>query len=409
MSGALGLSTYRAFARRGDARIEPPNQPRPAGELVWLHAAEPVKLLALQNLAQRLCTARLGLHVLITAPALKALTDQEKNQTQPNIILVQAPSDHPAAVALFLAHWRPQVGIWTWGDLQPNLILEAAARKTALMLIDAEAKGFARRLDRWLPALTRHLLGTFNTISTRSETDRLRLISLGATPENTRAISPLLSGGQVLASDDQDLSELSTALHGRPAWFAVNATAKELPIMLTAHHHALRLSHRLMLIINLQDPKAADHANALCTQRHFSFAHWDQRHLPDDTTQVLFTANAQDHGLFFRLAPVAFMGSTLDDGRNGCDPLNAAALGCAVLYGPKVGQYMHSYSRMAAAGAARIVNDADTLGTAVSRLIAPDQAATMAHAGWEIISEGAGLIDHIVETVQETLDRSIAS
>jgi 3-deoxy-D-manno-octulosonic-acid transferase len=66
---------------------------------------------------------------------------------------------------------------------------------------------------------------------------------------------------------------------------------------------------------------------------------------------------------------------------------------------------MPSYSRLAAAGAARIVNDADALTTAVSRLIAPDQAATMAHAGWDVISEGAALADRIIDLTQDALDQ----
>ena len=119
----------------------------------------------------------------------------------------------------------------------------------------------------------------------------------------------------------------------------------------------------------------------------------------------MVTDDPGDRGLFFRVAPVSFLGSSLVQGNGGCDPLDAAALGSAVLYGPKVRHFMASYTRLAAAGAARIVNDADALGTAVSRLIAPDQAATMAHAGWDVISQGAALTDRVVDLVQDALDQ----
>ena len=92
----------------------------------------------------------------------------------------------------------------------------------------------------------------------------------------------------------------------------------------------------------------------------------------------------------------------------GCDPLDAAALGSAVLYGPKVRHYMASYSRLAAAGAARIVNDSDALGAAVSTLIAPEHAAAMAHAGWDVISQGAALTDRVLDLVQDALDLEAA-
>ncbi|NOR32353.1 MAG: 3-deoxy-D-manno-octulosonic acid transferase, partial [Sulfitobacter sp.] len=104
----------------------------------------------------------------------------------------------------------------------------------------------------------------------------------------------------------------------------------------------------------------------------------------------------------------SFLGSSLHSGPGGCDPFEAAALGSAVLYGPKVRRFLPSYTRLAAEGAARIVNDATALGTAVSRLIAPDQAAVMAHAGWDVISRGAALTDKVIDLVQETLDQQEA-
>jgi 3-deoxy-D-manno-octulosonic-acid transferase len=104
------------------------------------------------------------------------------------------------------------------------------------------------------------------------------------------------------------------------------------------------------------------------------------------------------------MAPVSFLGGSLVAGHNCVDPLEAAALGSAILYGPRVGKHLQSYSRLAAAGAARIINDSAALGMAVSRLVAPDQAAIMAHAGWDVISEGAALTDRISDLVQDTLD-----
>jgi 3-deoxy-D-manno-octulosonic-acid transferase len=136
---------------------------------------------------------------------------------------------------------------------------------------------------------------------------------------------------------------------------------------------------------------------------------WGDDPYPDETTQVMVADDPGDRGLFFRVAPVSFLGSSLVSGHGGCDPFEAAALGSAVLYGPKVRNFLPSYGRLATAGAARIVNDAGALGNAVSRLIAPDQAATMAHAGWDVISEGAELADRVIEMVQDRLDEEMGA
>jgi 3-deoxy-D-manno-octulosonic-acid transferase len=98
------------------------------------------------------------------------------------------------------------------------------------------------------------------------------------------------------------------------------------------------------------------------------------------------------------------MGSSLRPGMGGSDPNEPAAHGSAIVYGPNVGRYLPSYTRYAEAGAARIVRDADTLSAALSRLIAADQAAAMAHAAWDVASVGAEVTDHILDLVQDTLD-----
>ena len=56
-------------------------------------------------------------------------------------------------------------------------------------------------------------------------------------------------------------------------------------------------------------------------------------------------------------------------------------------------------------GAARIISDDLSLGNAVSRLIAPDQAASMAMAAWDVITVGAAATDRVIELVNTALDQ----
>ncbi|MFT6674962.1 MAG: 3-deoxy-D-manno-octulosonic-acid transferase [Sulfitobacter sp.] len=409
MARSLGLTAYRALARRAVAQTQHIFAPRPKGELLWIHAAEPGNVIAIQDLALRLCTARIGLNILITLPEGDAPTPPlPSRQDIGRIDQITAPSEHPQAVAAFLDHWKPDACIWAWGALRPNLILEAAARHCPLVLVDADTRGFDGRRDRWLPDLTRHLLALFSAVLARSDTARKRLVQLGRLRDTIDLTSPLLAGGQALPYVETDLSDLSMAMGGRPVWFAANVLPKEVPVVLSAHRKAMRLSHRLLLILHPASAPDGDAVEKLATSRDFNVLRWGDGGVPDETTQVMVADDAADLGLFFRIAPVSFLGSSLIAGEGGCDPFDAAALGSAVLYGPKVRHFMHSYTRLAAAGAARIVNDADALGTAVSRLIAPDQAAAMAHAGWDVISQGAAVTDQVTDLIQDILDTSEA-
>ena len=131
--------------------------------------------------------------------------------------------------------------------------------------------------------------------------------------------------------------------------------------------------------------------------------------MPDETTQMILTETPGELGLWYRLAPLVFLGGSLVPGHGGEDPLEAAVHGTALLYGPNVGRHLPAYSRLAEAGAARIVRDFDSLSAAVSQLIAPDRAAAMAHAGWDVVSQGAALTDELLTLAGDWLDTGEAA
>ncbi|MDF1729056.1 MAG: glycosyltransferase N-terminal domain-containing protein [Sulfitobacter sp.] len=403
MARSLGLAAYRAFARR--AETDPPRDlpPRPRGELLWLHAAEPGNLLPVQDLALRLGAARSDVSLLVThSPDVQPPPPPRREGLE--IIQIPVCGEHPQAVDAFLDHWRPDGCLWVWGALRPNLITGAAARGCEMLLIDADTQGFDGRRDRWLPHVARQVLSAFSVVLARSAAARKRLMQLAPRDAKIEVTAPLMAGGQPLPCADSDLEDLSAALKGRPVWFAAQVLPREVPAVLTAHQQALRLSHRLLLVLNPDTASQLDDLRQRTGERNLTTANWSDGDMPDDATQVLIAEEAGDRGLFFRIAPVSFLGSSLVAGRGGCDPFDASTLGSAVLYGPNVRNFMPSYTRLAAAGAARIVNDAGALGTAVSHLIAPDQAAAMAHAGWDVISQGAEVTDRIIDLVQDRLD-----
>jgi 3-deoxy-D-manno-octulosonic-acid transferase len=405
MGRSFGLAAYRALSRRSSSSVFEPGGTRPKGDLVWIHVAEPQKLATILDLAARLCAARDNTNVVITLVEKADIESAKDTRSLPSFVFFErAPSEHPDAVAAFLKAWSPDVCVWTWGGLRPNLIHQTMGAGCPTLLIDADAEGFDGRRDRWLPEVSRRLMVDFIAILVRSQQGLQRLISLGVPSEKLLLTPALQAGGQALTCSDSDLRELSRMLGGRPVWLATGVQEEEVMTVLSAHRQALRLSHRLLLILHPAQPDLVERIREKALSEGFRLCTWHDGGTPDDNTQIVLSDDARDLGLFFRVAPVSFLGSSLTSGYGGQNPFEAAALGSAVLYGPNVRRYLPFYTRLANAGAARIVNDAQTLGTAVTRLISPDQAAAMAHAGWDVISEGADVVDRVLAIAQATLD-----
>jgi 3-deoxy-D-manno-octulosonic-acid transferase len=397
MAKSLELSAYRALMRRKPPTLYEPSQERPRGELLWLHAPETGNSIALLDLAGRLCAQRHDLSLLIT-------TTEPLVSPSPDIVIDTTPSEHPQDIKAFLDHWKPNVGLWLWGELRPNLILAANDAEILLIMADADQEGFENRRDRWLPDMTREVIATFGKVLARTELAHARLSKLIREVDVLELSGPLLAGGFSLGFAQSDFDELSAALAGRPVWLAACVQANEVQTVLAAHRHALRLSHRLLLILNPASEGQAKECQALLTAEGLRSARWEDGEMPDDNCQVLLATAQDELGLWYRVAPLSFLGSSLMSGQRGLNPFQAASLGTAILYGPNVRAHLPSYTRLAAAGAARIVNDAGALGVAVARLISPDDAATMAMSGWDVVSQGAAVTDRITELVIASLD-----
>jgi 3-deoxy-D-manno-octulosonic-acid transferase len=397
MPNSLGLSAYRTLTRRTAPTNYKPRNARPAGELLWLHAPEKGNTLAIFDLAYRIVQQRHGLSVLLTS-------SEELQPPCKNVIIDRIPSEHPQDIGAFLDHWKPDVGLWLWGDVRPNLVLAASKAGVPMHMADADPQGFENRRDRWLPEVTRDAMACFTSVLARSDPAYARLSKLIRRDDTLELCDPLIAGGQSLNYAQSDFDDLSAALGGRPVWLAAAILPQEVATVLAAHRHALRLSHRLMLVLNPASEEQAEDCERSLNAEGLRTARWEDGELPDDNCQVLLVTAQDELGLWYRIAPLSFLGSSLTAGQHGLDPFQAAALGSAILYGPNVRNHMASYTRLAAAGAARIVNDAGALGVAVARLISPDHAASMAMSGWDVVTQGAAVADRITELVLSSLD-----
>lgn len=396
MAAPLSLAAYLAWVRRGGASAGAgfvPTCERPGGAVVWGHATSLEHANALVQLVERLSAQRGntpdmaggGLHLLLTTGDGVQLPGHARALT----IHQPLEGDTAATAAAFLAHWHPDVCLWTGGDLRPVLLKAADGAGVPLILVDADAALLEPSNWRWLPDTTGALLGRFQKIMARSEATA-RILRRHSVAEDRLSVTGLFQEGAIALPYDEPLrDEMAGALRGRPIWLAAMITHSELDIVLSAHRQASRLAHRLFLIVVPNDMSETDAFRD--TLRHGKWRHaiWSQGGMPEEATQVLLADTPGEMGLWYRLSTISLMGRSLMPGMSGSDPNGPAAHGSAIIYGPNVGRYLPSYKRYAGAGGARIVRDAETLAGALAHLIAADRSATMAHAAWEVATAGA--------------------
>lgn len=400
MSRSLSLAAYLAYASRTGKPGVVPDIPRPEGPVIWAHAVDTARADTLVHLAERLAQQRPDAHMLLTTSG----PIPERLKARGPVIWQSLPDDSIPAAEVFLGHWKPDIVLWTGGDLKPALLISADKADIPRYLVDADEPLLERPAWRWFPDMPRAILSGFDTILARSEAAARVLRRYGAPERIVSVTGPFQEGTMALDYVHAEREELAGLLRGRPIWLAAMIQLSELDTLLSAHRDTSRLAHRSLMIIvpdKLDDSAAI---RATLDAQGWRYAVWSEGELPTETTQVILADTRGEMGLWYRLSPITFMGSSLVSRQYGRDPNEPAAHGSAILYGPNVGRYLNRYSRYAEAGAARIVRDTDTLAAAVQRLIAPDQAAAMAHAAWDVASKGAAVTDSILDLLLDRLD-----
>jgi len=394
MGRSLGLALYNLTASRPKA--PPPAWPdRPEGRLVWLHAPGPGPLPALAELARRLI-AEDRLPILMTCRDARAAPH--------GITLAAPPDDMPAAARAFLDHFRPDVAVMSDGELRPALLHETAQRQVPMLMVDARAPYFTGDRKGWFPGLMRSLLAEFDQVIALDETSARTFARAGMPQTRLRAEGRLEEGSRALGCNEAERAALLRLLGTRPVWLAACLPEEEEAAVIAAHRNALRLAHRLLVVIVPEAPDRSDPlARKIEEAEGWTVARRSMDQEPDAETEVYLADAAAELGLWYRLAPITFLGGSLYGAGALRDPYEPAALGSAILHGPRHGAWASSFARLGEARATRVIGTPGDLGDAVGDLLSPDRAARMAQAAWAVASAGAEVTDRVVMLVRDLL------
>lgn len=109
-------------------------------------------------------------------------------------------------------------------------------------------------------------------------------------------------------------------------------------------------------------------------------------------------------GLWYRLAPIAFVGRSLIAPGGGQNPLEPARLGCAIAVGPYTGNFTDHVARLRQAGGLVQVDDAAALAEFVSAMLSdPRRRARIGEAAAASVTGSDDLPQRTAETLLSLL------
>jgi 3-deoxy-D-manno-octulosonic-acid transferase len=387
-------------AERLDERFGLASRPRPAGRLAWVHCASVGEAVSVLALIDRLLAGRPDLSVLVTTGTVTSA--KLLAQRLPARAFHQyVPVDRAEWARRFVAHWRPDLALWVESELWPNLIGALAEAQVPLALINGRMSDASFQRWRRVPFMIRPLLQSFALCLGQDEAQTARFAALGAPA--ARTVGNLKFAAAPLPADDVALAALRQAVAGRPAWITASTHPGEDELVAEAHRRLAPAHPGLLTVIVPRHPNRGPAVAAALAGQGLAVARRGAGEAPGRAA-VYVADTLGELGLFYRLAPIAFVGGSLVP-HGGHNPLEPAALGAAVLAGPHTHNFAAVTEEMRAAGGLIAVADAAALAHAAGRLLGePSWRAEVAAAGQRVARARAHVLDAVLAEIAPWLD-----
>lgn len=379
----------RTTERRGG-----PTRARPPGHLVWLHGASVGESVSLIPIVYALTERKFS--VLVTSGTINSARVLER-RLPPGALHQYIPLDVPSYVYSFLAHWRPDLAIFAESEFWPNLMIEAHERKIPIILVNARLSD--RSFKRWsrMKNVARALLSRIDVCLAQTQSDAERLSRLGA-PSVTIA-GNLKFDVEAPPASPIKLSAMKGLIGGRPVWLAASTHPGEDAIILEAHQQLKRRVRGILTIIAPRHPERGRNIAALATRAGFHASLRSSGFVPDAATDIYIADTIGEMGLFYRLAPIVFMGGSLVP-HGGQNPIEPAKLGAALIHGPHTENFHDIYAELNRAGGSITVKDAESLAECVTGMIAqPSEMRLVARASADTVERLGGALERTMSEI----------
>src|SRR6267154_539351 len=357
---------------------------RPHGPLVWIHGASVGEVLASAALIEKL--RALNLRILLTSGTVTSAAVVAK-RFPPDVIHQYVPYDSPRYVARFLDHWQPSLALFIESDLWPNLILSSAARRLPMILINGRMSH--RSFPRWrrVSNTISALLGRFEVCLAQSETDAERFTALGS--RNVVTTGNLKLDVPAPPADPAKLEKLMALTRGRPVIVAASTHPGEEEILLEAHKTLVGFFPGLLSVIVPRHPDRGAAVASLVAASGLRMALRSREELPTATSDVYVADTMGELGLFYRFAPIVFMGGSLV-AHGGQNPIEAVKLGASIVHGPHVFNFTDVYEALDQSGGARQADSLEALVKQLGQLLADPKAREASLIASERVVEQLG-------------------
>lgn len=320
-----------------------------------------------------------------------------------SVLHVYAPIDLPGAVRHFFQALKPRLLIVMETEIWPNLFQRA--REMDIPIFVANARLTERSARAWgrFASLAARTLQCATLIGAQSEEDARRFAELGANPDRTPSVGNLKFDIDLPADVAQRGRQWRTRWGtDRTVLVAGSTHEEDERALLGAFSAVLDRFADALLVLAPRYPERFGRAFELASSAGVAVARLSDGQ-PGRGVQCLVIDTMGELLALYAAADIAFVGGTLAP-VGGHNPLEAAALGRALIFGPHTAHIEGLAASLISAGAAIEVEDeASLLEAWMSLQSEPAVRDRMGRAARQLVEHERGALQRSLQVVEAIL------
>lgn len=377
--------------------------------VMWIHAVSVGEVNLVIRLIEEIEQRLPNLKIVVSTTTTTGMAELRR-RVPAHIEKIYYPIDRRKWVQRALGTIHPEAIVLVEAEIWPNFLWRAAEMNVPTFLVNARISDRSYRgYLRW-GGIFRGLFAGLSRVCCPTESDAERLRQIGCRADGVHVVGNLkfdtaLGGG----SNKVDARALLEQL-GVPS---------DAPVLLGGSTHDgeevllaetwLKLRGRfpkLFLVLVPRHHERAREAGRAVRAKGVRVAYRTELKKgspPDGVIDCLIVNTTGELKAFYEVATVVFVGKTLT-AKGGQNPIEPAALGKAVVFGPNMQNFRGIVPEFLEAKAVRQVKSAGELETVIAGLLAdPDGRTAMGRKARQVVEHNQGSIARTVEIIAERL------
>jgi 3-deoxy-D-manno-octulosonic-acid transferase len=378
--------------------------------VIWMHAVSVGEVNLCTQLIRALEPRVPNYKIVVSTTTSTGMAELEKRLPS-HISKIYYPIDRRKHVKRAMSVIHPEAVVLVEAEIWPNFLWYLQRRRVPHFLVNARLSERSFRGYRRFGFLFRDLFAGFTGVGAQNESDAKRLVELGCREEAVRVVGSLKFDAATV--NERRVLDVPAMLRqlGAPADALIllggSTHAGEEAILAEIFGRLRKRFPNLFLVVVPRHHERGREVGEALASRGVRFVYRTEvspgTQKAAGEVDCLLVNTTGELRYFYQEADVVFVGKSLT-AQGGQNPIEPAALGKAVIFGPNMQNFPQVVPLFIERGGAVQVGDAAGLERVLGELLAdPARREQLGRIGREVVRDNMGSLDKTVEMIVEHL------